>query len=296
MSLAHLFWPRESNNHKPVLLYPRSIFAFVAAFLLLQVILNRPQISPSILGYASDINIQQIIDFTNQKRAQSGLDMLQSNSELSQAAASKANHMFAHDYWAHVAPDGTEPWYFITQSGYRYLVAGENLARDFDDSASVVEAWMNSPSHKDNLLSPRYQDIGVAVVNGQLAGVETTLVVQMFGTQLLTGPKVSDSSAVAPVQAAESTPLPTQITPVPTTAKLNAVTASYPTQPKINPFRLTRGISSLLLIVIIALFAVDIIIIWKNKIIRLSSDSAAHVIFLISILACLYLINSGLIL
>ena len=65
--------------------------------------------------------------------------------------------MIAKNYWAHNAPDGASPWSFFKNVGYRYLYAGENLARDFGDSASVVNAWMNSPTHRDNLLSGRYR-------------------------------------------------------------------------------------------------------------------------------------------
>jgi hypothetical protein len=91
--------------------------------------------------------------------------------------------MFSKDYWAHYAPDGsTTPWEFILGSGYVYKFAGENLAKDFNTSVAVVEAWMASPSHRANLVSGNYVNIGIAVVNGVLLGEETTLVVQMFAS------------------------------------------------------------------------------------------------------------------
>ncbi|MFH1648124.1 MAG: CAP domain-containing protein, partial [Patescibacteria group bacterium] len=110
-----------------------------------------------------------------------GLSPLRLNSTLSEAAKQKAYDMFENDYWAHISPDGVEPWDFILGQGYDYIYAGENLAKNFSTSKQVVEGWYNSPTHKSNLLGANYDEIGLAVVNGTLNGYETTLVVQMFG-------------------------------------------------------------------------------------------------------------------
>src|SRR3989338_7182361 len=114
---------------------------------------------------------------------------LELNPELSLAAEKKAEDMFARNYWAHNGPNGSTPWDFIKGAGYTYIYAGENLAKDFQNSNDVVQAWMKSPSHRENILRKEYQDIGFAVVNGVLNGEETTLVIQMFG--------VSSSKSVA---------------------------------------------------------------------------------------------------
>ena len=106
---------------------------------------------------------------------------MQINEKLNQAALAKAQHMFSEQYWAHSAPDGTQPWVFIKNAGYVYKYAGENLARDFDTTDEMVKAWMNSPTHKENIINPNFTEIGLAVVNGTLNGFSTTLVVQMFG-------------------------------------------------------------------------------------------------------------------
>lgn len=135
----------------------------------------------AILGFASSITPAQIIDQTNIQRERAGLPPLIVNNALSQAAQSKGQHMMTNQYWAHVAPDGTEPWFFIREAGYQYRVAGENLARDFDETTRMVSAWMASPTHRANILNSRYTEIGIAVIDGSLEGYETTLVVQMFG-------------------------------------------------------------------------------------------------------------------
>lgn len=136
---------------------------------------------PGILGYATNVNKNDLLNYTNIKRQEVGLNQLVINEKLSSAAESKANDMFRENYWAHTSPSGKEPWDFIIASGYDYLYAGENLAVDFSESKSVVEAWYNSPSHRANLLNDKYTEIGFAVVNGELEGRKTTLIVQMFG-------------------------------------------------------------------------------------------------------------------
>lgn len=64
--------------------------------------------------------------------------------------------MFTQNYWAHVAPDGTQPWSFISAVGYAYQSAGENLGRDFYTEESLVQAWLDSPTHKANLLNANF--------------------------------------------------------------------------------------------------------------------------------------------
>lgn len=185
-TLAHLFHPRFSNNHRPRVLHPEG-FAVLAFLVIVSgvVIHQLPYFSRftgAVLGYSSEISASTVIEKTNQQRAAIGLPALQFNSKLSEAAAAKANDMFQDQYWAHFSPSGKAPWDFMKAVGYRYTVAGENLARDFMHSDDMMRAWMNSPTHRDNIINPKYQDIGIAVVNGKLNGVETTLVVQMFGT------------------------------------------------------------------------------------------------------------------
>jgi hypothetical protein len=134
-----------------------------------------------VLGYASDINVTDLLKYTNEQRKANNLSELRLNEKLTNAAQKKATHMFEKNYWAHISPDGIEPWDFILGENYDYVYAGENLAKNFSHSKDVVVAWLNSPSHRDNLLSPNYDEVGFSVENGVLNGYETTLVVQFFG-------------------------------------------------------------------------------------------------------------------
>lgn len=153
----------------------------MALFVLIHALNFIPKVAPGVLSYASNISFNDLYTETNKIRQEQGLAQLKTNDKLSAAAYKKAQHMFKNNYWAHVSPDGTEPWYFILNENYDYVYAGENLAKNFNNSRDVVEAWYKSPSHRENLLNPNYDEIGYAVVNGVLDGYQTTLVVQMFG-------------------------------------------------------------------------------------------------------------------
>jgi hypothetical protein len=131
---------------------------------------------------AAAMSSSALITLTNQQRVAAGLQSLNVNSELTASATAKAQDMLARNYWAHFAPDGTSPWHFISGSGYSYTHAGENLAMDFATDDAVMTGWMNSPTHRANVLDPDYRDIGIAVVQGTLLGEQTTLVVAHYGT------------------------------------------------------------------------------------------------------------------
>lgn len=129
------------------------------------------------------IDTQSIIEFTNNNREERGLSPLRENADLDEAATLKAQDMVRKGYFSHVSLDGKSPWYWFRLSGYSFDYAGENLAVLFDDSKDVVEAWMNSSSHRKNILSSDYSDIGVGMATGTYKGQETVFVVQVFGHQ-----------------------------------------------------------------------------------------------------------------
>src|SRR5579871_4004117 len=189
MSIAghfrHWFIPHKSNKHHPRILHRSSLVLIALLLVGVQLLYNFSVTGrPMVLGYATDINISELLADTNQQREANGLPALQLSSQLDQGALNKANNMFALDYWAHYAPDGTPPWAFFNAVGYQYSYAGENLAKDFDTSAGVMDGWMNSPEHRANVLSPHYTQVGFAVENGTLLGEQTTLVVAFYGAPL----------------------------------------------------------------------------------------------------------------
>ncbi len=291
--LVHLFLPHESNNQRAKLLHPSVLSIVIGLFVLFQLGMGKlSQTYPQILGYAAQISPSEIIRLTNVQRQVAGVGPVQLDPELSQAAAQKAADMFAHDYWAHVSPQGVQPWAFITNAGYQYRYAGENLARDFTGPDAVVKGWMDSPSHKENLLNSRYQDIGVAVVDGQLEGRETTLVVQMFGTKLSSASKPAvPKLAVSEVKAAESSPRPT-VSP-----QTKVVVAQQPVVVSAtSPFDITKLVSIALLAVFVVVLIIDLIAVHKRKIVRWTSKSLAHLALMLFLLIAAVLINRGVIL
>lgn len=248
-----------------------------------------------VLGYATDIKVEEIVNLTNAEREKAGLGTLSFNEKLSAAAKNKAEDMFEDDYWAHIARDGTTPWVFIENSGYDFFAAGENLARDFNDSEAVVRAWMNSPSHKDNVLGASYKDIGVAVVNGDLAGSETTLVVQMFGItrhdqQLMAlAPTEVEVTPEAAATAGEGAPV-VQTVPMPTEESV------IPSAPESLPIRsITRTSSLLFIAFLLLLFALDLYVVAKKKLVRVSGNTFAHLSMLVFILIVIWWVKGGLI-
>src|SRR5690606_22355375 len=89
------------------------------------------------------------------------------------------------------------------------------LARDFDTSQGVINGWLNSPSHRENMLTAGYKDIGIAVLNGVLDGHETTLVVQLFGTPvtLAAAPPNNSQPPATQGSTSQAAPPPQQSAP-----------------------------------------------------------------------------------
>jgi len=270
-----------------------------------QVILRTLPISGiRILGYAANIQVGEVARLINEKRAENGVVPLNYSADLEKAARVKGEHMLANSYWAHTAPDGTEPWKFFADAGYKYRYAGENLARDFSNPQSAVDAWMASASHRENLLSSKYQDTGIAVVEGYMNGVDTTIIVQLFGTRYVdTTPRlplasanetVSTPTAVPTQVLPTSTPMPTPIynivasdNPPPSTSKTNTF------QVLISPFQTTKSITLFITAILLLVLVIDGIVVAQKRIPRISGRTFAHFVFLAMILAIVIMTQAG---
>jgi hypothetical protein len=90
--------------------------------------------------------------------------------------------MFQQQYFAHVGPQGESALTIATSVGYAHLALGENLALGlYTGDEGVVDAWMKSPGHRENILDTHYTQIGVAVRKGTFEGESTWIAVQVFG-------------------------------------------------------------------------------------------------------------------
>jgi hypothetical protein len=283
-SLSHYFIPQEKNNYRADILKNGFLILLVGIYLLNQSLIKYLTISrPGILGYSSEITAQKVFDQTNNERVKAGLPPLKYNSVLSESAAKKAKDMFADNYWAHTAPDGTTPWDFLKSVGYKYSVAGENLARDFYDTESLLKAWMNSPTHKANIIHSKYQEIGIGVVNGTLGGIKTTLVVQHFGTPIISvaskdTPSTNDKpSSLQPeevITIADNQPVVSPDTSV----------LSQNQEKPINPLKISKILGVLIFGLIIVTLFIDGYITLKKGINRMTGSTVSQIGFLLVIL------------
>ena len=128
------------------------------------------------------ISIDGIIYYTNLEREKVGLKPLVKNVSLSNSASQKVDDMFNKQYFEHVSPDGKTVADLVNTTGYKYQIVGENLALGiFYNDKDLVLAWMNSPLHKENILNPKYTDIGIAVGINEYKNQKQWIAVQHFG-------------------------------------------------------------------------------------------------------------------
>jgi len=175
--------PHKGNHYRPHLVRLHGITAVLVLALFMQLVYGYFSAGRiEVLGRVSNISVSELLADTNAARKEASLPELQANEALSQAAFMKAKDMLANNYWAHTSPGGITPWKWLADTGYNYDVAGENLAKNYPTADATVDAWMNSESHRANILNDKYQDIGFAVVDGLLDGRDTTLIVAYYGT------------------------------------------------------------------------------------------------------------------
>jgi len=155
-----------------------------------------------------------VVQLTNEERASNSELPLRRNVTLDNAAKLKAEHMAKNEYFSHFSPKGISPWHWFDEAGYVYAHAGENLAIHFTDSSEVVEAWMNSPTHRQNIVNGMYAEIGVGTAKGKFDGYDTVYVVQLFGTPAVPPVALKDP---APLAVAE-----TALDPVPEVIEINS--------------------------------------------------------------------------
>jgi len=142
---------------------------------------------------AFELNSKKIIEFTNEARVKNNLLPLKENQLLNQSAYLKAKEMLELQYFAHESPSGKRLEDWLLQVGYSYLVAGENLAMgNFPNERILVDAWLQSPGHRENILNPRFDEIGVAVIKGNFQGKETLLAVAHYARPQSACPKVDE--------------------------------------------------------------------------------------------------------
>ncbi|MEN9649592.1 MAG: hypothetical protein RL094_559 [Candidatus Parcubacteria bacterium] len=194
------FVSHDSNHHHPHLLRESVASVLLGAVLIIEVVfLSHSLILLPRNGMFAQVLSLRVVDFTNIERSRDKLRDLTPNAVLQQAAQAKANDMASKQYFSHTGPDGTSPWSWFEKAGYDYKYAGENLAINFFDSKDVVNAWMNSQTHRENILNKNFTEIGIATAEGRYNGYRAIFIVEFFGTPKVvaasgTVDKVGDAS------------------------------------------------------------------------------------------------------
>jgi hypothetical protein len=217
LKLKHYLIASEDNDYKPWVITPQALGLFCLVIWSLRFI-----VPASFTLAANTIDATDLMTRINEQRTQRFIPALTTNSKLISAASGKANDMIERSYFAHIDPDGKYVWPRIVATGYNpYSTLGENLAIDFTSASEVVNAWMNSPTHRANIVNEKFQDQGLSSLDGQYeANHDTIMIVSLFGTL------IKSSTPPPPVAKATPTPAPTpKPTPTP------AAPTTYPLPP-----------------------------------------------------------------
>ncbi len=200
--------PQRDNHYRPHLVRRYGIMAVLAVAIGLQFGYNYTH-TGSVLGRVTTVTPAALLVSTNEQRRAEGLPALGLDEQLNEAARRKAQDMLQRDYWGHEAPDGTEPWVWIDESGYNYEKAGENLAKNFSSADATMAAWMASEPHRNNVLGAEYADVGFASVSGELEGEPATVIVAFYGAE----PKGAIVAGVEDSRIVREAPADVAITP-----------------------------------------------------------------------------------
>lgn len=251
--LKRFFTPTEQDEMLPLGLRAEAFFLY---FLFAVVIILSPAyvrvsqlatLASPVIGF----DAAKVVALVNASRAAIGFPKLAENPKLDTAAEFKVNDMFEYQYFAHFSPTNKSPWSFFKAADYLYYAAGENLAIDFVSADEAHAALMNSPTHRANILSPLYAEIGVSVRQGIFSGRSSIIVAQYFGKERVTAPAPSmssgrASSAVAPSAVSlpamslsngskSSQAASSPVLPPPTTSVLGTAANEVKPQPRPEP-------------------------------------------------------------
>ena len=197
--LKNHFIPYTGNKYRPNIFSNSNTFAIVVLLLCFEFAFF---VTPHfIIKYQPAAVVVAVLDeLTNKERNQNNLSILKENSLLARAAEMKAKDMVTKNYFAHTSPEGLTPWHWLDQVGYKYDYAGENLAVNFNDTQDVTGAWMNSPTHRANIIKSNYTEMGSGVATGTYKGRESIFAVQIYANPVVDATiikKMSTSSNIS---------------------------------------------------------------------------------------------------
>jgi len=239
--LHHSFIPGEHNGYKPKALHRKHLVRYGIALVAVKAIMVAILFGFPSGGFLYELSSRVILDSMNAERSSYSVATLAFNDRLYNAALEKAHDMITNSYFEHTSPAGVTPWYWIKKNNYVYTYAGENLAMDFYNVNDLMKGWMDSPTHRANILQKKFKDAAVAVAEGNMDGRNTTVVVVMFGSEriarkipvpaaavneTLPPPQKKPAAVPAPEIAAVNAPVVPQKTPVTNSVVLGSPTNS----------------------------------------------------------------------
>jgi hypothetical protein len=165
--------------------------------------------------------INQVLQLTNEFRAQNGVPALKLNQELNAAAYGHSADMANQDYFDHTGKDGSKPWDRAKAVGYEARTMGENIAAGYVTPEDVVIGWENSPGHRANMLNANYTELGVGYY--YLANDTGSVNYNAYWTQLFgSGDLNPNSNIPASYLTASSAPSSTSPSASPTSSPISS--------------------------------------------------------------------------
>ncbi len=146
---------------------------------------------------------QEVLRLTNEFRAEHDLSPLTMNEALTITAQKYSQLMAEEDFFSHIGEDGSTPWDRAAAEGYTARAMGENIAAGQHTPEEVVQGWIESASHRQNLLNPNYTELGVGyfVLENDTGQVNYGRYwTQLFGSGNLTANLPADSEVTNTAQ------------------------------------------------------------------------------------------------
>ena len=305
--IANFLIASESNNFRPPVLSYKAFLIYGLILILLRILLTA-----ALPAQSAAVESTTLMGLINQERQQRNISVLFTHPSLLSASAQKSQDMIDRDYFNHIDPDGNYIWGKIVAAGYTpYQLLGENLAVDFATSEGIVKAWLDSPSHRANLLNTQFVDQGLTALYGDYQGRYTNLTASLFGALVAKKQQSAYSTPYGtPYTTPYATPYPTPALeeiskhelkiekPVPplvatTTSPIvvepeNKILSPIPKEP-VSPLMVSRIIFTLFGFGLLSILATDSVIIYKHAPQTPRSHSSYHsfgfmLIVLVSIL------------
>lgn len=186
--MKDFFIPTEKNGYRPRLLSRFALYTYLVVILFVNLGIN--YLIP--VSVKAELNINYIYDYQNDERAKRGLPDLLINTKLVESANTKAKAMLESNCWSHYCPDGKSPWDFFDNAGYSYIYAGENLAEGFISTEKLMEAWMNSPTHRVNIVNTNFTEVGIGYAEGNFQNNSNNMIIVVhFGSRVDFTPSIN---------------------------------------------------------------------------------------------------------